>query len=66
MPSRADALEQPLAATRVSVAFMPAAGSSSASSFGLGGERARDLEPALVAVGEVLARASLARCAMPT
>jgi hypothetical protein len=33
---------------------MPAAGSSSASSSRLGGERARDLEAPLVAVGEVL------------
>ncbi len=38
----------------VSLGFMPAAGSSSSSSFGSRGERAGDFEPPLVAVGEVL------------
>ena len=66
MPSRADALEQPAQRRAFSVAFMPAAGSSSASSLRLGGERARDLEAALVAVGEVLGERRCARCAMPT
>ena len=39
----------------VSCGFMPAVGSSSSSSFGSRRERARDLEPALVAVRQVLA-----------
>ena len=36
-----------------SCGFMPAVGSSSSSSFGVGGERTRDLDAALVAVGQV-------------
>jgi hypothetical protein len=36
------------------VPFIPAAGSSSASNFGFGGQGAGNLEPALVAVGKVL------------
>ena len=45
-----------MSSVRVSVSrgFMPAVGSSSSRSRGLGGERARDLEASLVAVGEVL------------
>ena len=45
----------------VSVGFMPAAGSSSSSSLGLGGQRAGDFQPALVAVGQV---AGPSRCAL--
>ena len=43
------------AAATFSVAFMPAAGSSSARSLRLGGQRARDFQPALVAVRGVRA-----------
>ena len=38
----------------VSTGFIPAAGSSSRSSFGLRGRRARDLEPPAVRVGEAV------------
>ena len=61
MPSRADVARAALRSAAVSVAFMPAAGSSSARSFGLGRERARDLEPALVAVRRGACARSLAR-----
>ena len=49
-------------ARRVSSGFMPAVGSSSRSSLAVGGQRAGDLEPALVAVGQVAGQ-SLARLA---
>jgi hypothetical protein len=41
-----------------SVGFMPAAGSSSSSSFGSRGQGAHDLQPALVTVRQALGRVS--------
>ncbi len=50
--------------SEVSRGFMPAVGSSSISSFGLSRERAADLEPPLLAIGEI-AREHVAPAAQP-